>query len=88
VEFEMFTSPTQTVFPPRTILDENGNLTGVIIGVSDYQRFLRLLAEHSDWNTLPTYLQDAIDNLLADEAEQEVGEAVSLSELLAMEKDE
>ena len=84
----MFTSPTQTVFPPRTILDENGNLTGVILGVSDYQRFLRLLAEHSDWDTLPAYLQDAIDNMLADEAEQETEEAIPLRELLTMEKDE
>jgi len=84
----MFTSPTQTVFPPRTILDENGNLTGVIIGVSDYQRFLRLLAKHSDWDTLPAYFQDAIDNMLADEAEQETGEAIPLRELLAMENDE
>ena len=77
------TIPTHTVFPPRTILDENGNWTGVILGVSDYQRFLRLLAEYSDWNTLPTYLQDAIDNMLADEAEQEEGATISLQEMLS-----
>ncbi|VAW33182.1 hypothetical protein MNBD_CHLOROFLEXI01-5387 [hydrothermal vent metagenome] len=81
------TIPTQTIFPPRTILDENGNWTGVILGVSDYQRFLGLLAEHSDWNTLPAYLQDAIDNMLADEAEQEGGETISLQEMLSAEND-
>lgn len=81
----MFASSTQTAFPPRTILDENGNWTGVIIGVTDYKRFLRLLAEHSDWESLPPHLQDAIDNMLADEAEMEVGEAVSLRGLLAVE---
>ncbi len=78
------TISTQTAFPPRAILDENGNCTGVILDVSDYQRFLRLLAKHSDWNTLPAYLQDAIDNMLADEAEQEAGETVSLRELMAI----
>ncbi|NKQ35081.1 MAG: hypothetical protein HF973_05630 [Chloroflexi bacterium] len=79
---------TQTTFPPRTILDENGNRTGVIIGVTDYQRFLKLLAKHSDWNALPPYLQDAIDNMLADEAEQEAGETVSLQELMGMRNNE
>jgi hypothetical protein len=78
------TISTQTTFPPRTILDENGNWTGVILDVSDYQRFLKLLAKYGDWNTLPTYLQDAVDNLLADEAEQEAGETVSLRELMAL----
>ncbi|MFQ5421840.1 MAG: hypothetical protein ACE5EY_15930 [Anaerolineae bacterium] len=79
------TIPAQTIFPPRTILDENGNWTGVILGVSDYQRFLRLLAEYSDWNTLPAYLQDAVDNMLADEAEREAGETISLRDLMAAE---
>jgi len=79
---------TQTIFPPRTILDENGNWTGVILGVSDYQRFLGLLAEYSDWNTLPAYFQDAIDNMLADEAEQEAGETISLQDLMAVGNDE
>ena len=83
----MSLSSTQTIFPPRTILDENGKWTGVILGVSDYKRFLHLLAKHSDWNTLPPYLQDAIDNMLADEAEQEAGESIPLQELMAMEND-
>ena len=83
----MFASPTQTAFPPRTILDENGNLAGVILGVSDYKRFLRLLAEYGDWDTLPAYFQDAIDNMLADEAEQETGEPIPLQQLLAMGQD-
>lgn len=65
-------------FPPRTIHNENGDWSGVILSVADYQNFLRLLMKHSDWDSLPTYLQDAIDNLLADEAEQESHETISL----------
>jgi len=84
----MSLSPTQTIFPPRTILDENGNWAGVILGVPDYQRFLHLLIKHGDWDTLPTYLQDAIDNMLADEAEHEKGETMPLRELMAMGNDE
>ena len=34
------------------------------------------------------YLQDAIDNMLADEAEQETGETVSLRVLMIMENGE
>jgi hypothetical protein len=50
--------------------------------VPDFQTFLRLLIEHADWENLPAYLQDAVDNMLADEAEAEEGEYVSLDELL------
>jgi hypothetical protein len=39
-----------------------------------------VLAKNADWETLPRYLQDAIDNLLADEAEAEGGEARPLRE--------
>lgn len=69
-------------FPPRTIHDENGAWTGVILSVPDFQTFLRLLIEHADWERLPSHLQDAVDNMLADEAEEEEGESVSLAKLL------
>lgn len=70
------------LFPPRTIYDETGAWTGVILSVPDFQAFLRLLIEHADWENLPAYLQDAVDNMLADEAEAENGEYISLDQLL------
>lgn len=65
--------PTQLAFPPRTVLDEQGQTVGVILAYDDYKTFLRILAAHVDWEILPTYLQDAIDNVLADEALAEEG---------------
>jgi hypothetical protein len=78
----MNTTLKENFFPPRTIHDENGVWTGVILSVPDFQTFLRLLIAHADWENLPAHLQDAVDNLLADEAEAEKGESVSLEELL------
>ncbi len=69
-------------FPPRTIHDESGAVVGVILAVGDYTRFLHVLAERSDWEDLPPYLQDAVDNLVADEAEAESGEPRQLRDLL------
>ena len=45
--------------------------------------FLRVLAAHIDWEKLPPYLQDAIDNMLADEALAEDGKPRPLRDLLA-----
>ena len=78
----MNTTLKENYFPPRTIHDENGVWTGVILSVPDFQTFLRLLIEHADWENLPAHLQDAVDNMLADEAEVEKEEYVSLDELL------
>ena len=78
----MNTTVKENVFPPRTIYDENGAWTNVILSVPDFQAFLRLLIEHADWESLPVYLQDAVDNMLADEAEAEDGEYLSLDKLL------
>jgi hypothetical protein len=74
--------PTELVYPPRTIYDEKGEIVGIILAYPDYQTFLHLLAQYADWEKLPLYLQDAIDNMLADEAETEGGEARPLQELL------
>jgi hypothetical protein len=72
-----------TTYPPRTILDENGQEAGFILSPGDYRAWLKLLSRHADWESLPQYLQDRIDNLLADEAEQEGGELTPLSAFLA-----
>jgi hypothetical protein len=72
--------PTELNFPPRMIYDESGEIVGTILAYADYRAFLRVLAKNADWETLPRYLQDAIDNLLADEAEAEGGEARPLRE--------
>lgn len=74
---------TELNYPPRTIYDENGDIVGIILAYPDYQTFLRILAQYADWEKLPPYLQDAIDNMLADEAEAEGGEVRPLRELLA-----
>ena len=74
---------TISAFPPRTIYDENGQRSGMIVSIPDYQIFLQLLVKHADWETLPRYLQDAVDNMLADSAENERGEQITLAELLA-----
>jgi hypothetical protein len=69
--------------PPRLVSDENGQVVGVILNYADYEQFLRILARHADWETLPPYLQDAIDNLLAEEAIAEEGPAIPLRQALA-----
>lgn len=78
--------PTTLTYPPRTIQDEDGKVVGVVLSQSDYRLFLRILASHTDWETLPPYLQDAIDNMLADEALAEGGEPRALRDLLAEEQ--
>jgi hypothetical protein len=75
--------PSEWAYPPRLIYDEQREVVGVILAYGDYQTFLRLLAHHADWESLPGYLQDAIDNLLADEALKEDGPSTSLEDLLA-----
>ena len=70
-------------FAPRTIHDATGNLEGVILDYRAYRVLLRLLAHYADWNELPEYLQVAIDNVLADEAEAEGEQPVSLASVLS-----
>ena len=74
--------PPELNYPPRMIHDEKGKIIGAILAYSDYRTFLRVIAQHADWEKLPLYLQDAIDNMLADEAEAENGVARPLRELL------
>jgi hypothetical protein len=69
--------------PPRLVSDQSGNVVEVILDYRDYKQYLRVLAQHADWEALPPYLQDAIDNFLADEALVEAGEAVPLRHVLS-----
>lgn len=75
--------PTALAYPPRFIHDEHDNVVGVVLSQSDYRLFLRVLAAYADWERLPPYLQDAIDNILADEALTEGSESQPLRDLLA-----
>jgi len=72
-----------SVFPFRTIHDSSGKPKGIILDYREYQQLLRLLAHYADWEELPPFLQDAIDNMIADEAESEGGEPRPLDEFLA-----
>ena len=69
--------------PPRLVSDQSGNVVEVILDYRDYKQYLRVLAQHADWEALPPYLQDAIDNFLADDALAEEGEAIPLRQALA-----
>jgi hypothetical protein len=78
--------PTALSYPPRTIQDERGETVGVVLSQDDYRLFLRVLASHTDWEELSAYLQDAIDNMLGDEALAEGGKPRPLRDLLLREK--
>jgi hypothetical protein len=68
--------------PPRLVQNDQGDVVEVILSYDDYARFLRVLAAHADWDTLPVHLQDAIDSVLADDAAAEGGSPRPLRELL------
>lgn len=82
-------SKRQTVFYssvshlPRFVSDAAGRTLEVVLPYTDYQELLRLLARHADWETLPPHLQDAIDNVLADDALEEGGAAIPLRQAIA-----
>jgi hypothetical protein len=69
--------------PPRYVSDATGRAVEVVLSYSDYQELLRLLARHADWEMLPPHLQDAIDNVLADDALAEGGTPIPLRQALA-----
>ncbi|MEW6245282.1 MAG: hypothetical protein AB1555_01065 [Nitrospirota bacterium] len=76
-------SQKELLSPPRYIQNERGEIVEVIVSVEDYRRFLRTLAAHTDWESLPSYLQDAIDRLLAEEARAEEGPSKPLRDVLS-----
>lgn len=73
---------TALTHPPHLVHDARGQIVGVILPYEDHQSLLRSLATHADWESLPLYLQDAIDNMLADEALSESGPSRPLRDLL------
>jgi hypothetical protein len=75
--------PGAPTHPPRFVHDERGEVVEVILSLEDYRAFLRLLAAHMDWDTLPPYLQDAIDRLLVEEAKAEALPPRPLRDLLS-----
>lgn len=71
--------------PPKIVQNERGEIVEVILSYADYKLFLHFLADHVDWELLPSYLQDAVDHLLAEEARLEQGDSppTPLAEVLA-----
>jgi hypothetical protein len=68
--------------PPKIIHNDRGEAVEVILSYDEYKAFLRFLADYVDWESLPDYLQDAIDHLLAEEARAEPGESIPLRKAL------
>jgi hypothetical protein len=54
--------------PPKMVQNDRGEIVEVILSYADYKNFLQFLADYVDWELLPSYLQDAVDHLLAEEA--------------------
>jgi hypothetical protein len=67
---------------PRFVQDDQGRVVEVILSYDDYAGLLRVLAARADWETLPPYLQDAIDSVLAADAATEGGSPRPLREVL------
>lgn len=57
--------------PPKLVYDNSGKVIEIILAYQDYRVFLKTLAVTADWESLPPYLQDAIDAMLAREARRE-----------------
>ena len=68
--------------PPKFIYDDSGHLVEVILAAEDFMAYLRELAVEEDWETLPVYLQDAVDRLLIDEVRIEKDTASDLENVL------
>ena len=61
---------------------DSGEIIEVILGHDDFKTLLQKIARETDWETLPLHLQDAVDALLMEEANEENGEARPLRDLL------
>ena len=68
--------------PPKMVYDESGELVEVILSARDFKSYLRDLAQEEDWETLPDFLQDAIDLLLIEEVRHEKEGALDLDAVL------
>ena len=68
--------------PPKFIYDDNGHLVEVILSAEDFMAYLRAIVAEEDWETLPVYLQDAVDRLLIDDVRIEKDSALDLETVL------
>ena len=67
---------------PKWVYDDSGEIIEVILGYDDFKTLLQKIARETDWETLPLHLQDAVDALLMEEANEENGEPRPLRDLL------
>ncbi|MCY4604330.1 MAG: hypothetical protein OXE49_08875, partial [Gemmatimonadetes bacterium] len=67
---------------PKWVYDDSGEIIEVILGYDDFKTLLQKIARETDWEKLPLHLQDAVDALLMEEANEENGEARPLRDLL------
>ena len=70
--------------PPKMTNDSNGQLIEVVLSADDFMTYLRSLTQDADWDTLPNYLQAAIDRVLIDEVRIEKDTARDLEDILAV----
>jgi hypothetical protein len=68
--------------PPKMVYDDAGRLIEVILSAEDFLAYLRAVASEHDWETLPNYLQDAIDRMLIDEVREEKESVLDLDAIL------
>lgn len=67
---------------PKWVYDDSGEVIEVILGYDDFKTLLQKVARETDWETLPLHLQDAVDAMLMDEANEENSETRPLRDLL------
>ncbi|MEE8583941.1 MAG: hypothetical protein V3T83_03720 [Acidobacteriota bacterium] len=71
--------------PPKMVYDDQGHLVEVILSAEDFRTCLRSLAAESDWEALPSHLQDAMDRMLIDDVRGEEDSATDLEAVFAEE---
>ena len=67
---------------PKWVYDDSGEVIEVILGYDDFKTLLQKVARETDWETLPLHLQDAVDTMLMEEANEENSETRPLRDLL------
>ena len=67
---------------PKWVYDDSGEVIEVILGYDDFKILIQKVARETDWETLPLHLQDAVDAMLMDEANEENSETRPLRDLL------
>ncbi len=67
---------------PKWVYDDSGEVIEVILGYDDFKTLLQKVARETDWETLPLHLQDAVDTMLMDEANEENSETRPLRDLI------